>query len=466
MNRFHASARVALAVSLLTLLLLSAGAASAGYLVEAHNEQSDRARQFAVARSYVEHTASAVKPGLTEIGTKRRLHILAERLATTRLGVQLTLTSQASKRAIYLSAGLGRTVRLSTGRTAAVQPTASYLFPLADGSGRALALDLYAPSLDRTRAVLVGLASGLVVIFVGGTLLMWAASRWLVAPLRRLNTQVDAIAGGDPIETPGTSPIREVENVAQAIAGMGARLARTAEQEAQLESERRMLVSSIAHDLRTPLFSLRGYLDAIATGIGDPGERLEQARNKAEQLDRLVTGLFDYSRAGFDTRPTLQTIVLADAVTDATSAFELAADQRGVKLRVTAHTRDEVRIHRDGFERALANIIDNALRHTPQGGTVEITCGEDTDNAFVRVVDDGPGIPADLLPSVFEPMTRAQSAPNRSADGAGLGLTIAARLLRNQGGTIDAANAPRRGAILTLRLPRMVTEPSARDTQL
>jgi signal transduction histidine kinase len=314
--------------------------------------------------------------------------------------------------------------------------------------------------------VLVGLASGLVAIFLGGTLLMWAASRWLVAPLRRLNTQVDAIAGGDPIETPGTSPIREVENVAQAIAGMGARLARTAEHEARLESERRMLVSSIAHDLRTPLFSLRGYLDAIATGIGDPGERLQQARNKAQQLDRLVTGLFDYSRADFDTRPTLQTIVLADAVTDATSAFELAADQRGVKLRVTAHTRDEVRIHRDGFERALANIIDNALRHTPQGGTVEITCGEDTDNAFVRVVDDGPGIPADLLPSVFEPMTRAQSAPNRSADGAGLGLTIAARLLRNQGGTIDAANGPPRGAILTLRLPRMVTEPSARDTQL
>ena len=93
----------------------------------------------------------------------------------------------------------------------------------------ALRLDLYAPSLDRSQRLLVALAAGLAALLVGGTLLMWAASRWLVAPLRRLNTQVDAIAGGDPIETPAASPIREIENVAEAIAGMGARLAQTAE---------------------------------------------------------------------------------------------------------------------------------------------------------------------------------------------------------------------------------------------
>jgi K+-sensing histidine kinase KdpD len=144
------------------------------------------------------------------------------------------------------------------------------------------------------------------------------------------------------------------------------------------------------------LYSRCAATSTLATGIGDPGERLEQARTKAQQIDRLVTGLFDY------------------------------------------------------------NIIDNALRHTPLGGTVRVACGEDTDNTFVRVVDDGPGIPPDILPSVFEPAVRAESARNSYPDGAGLGLTIAARLLRNQGGTIDAANAPPRGAILTLRLPRDV----------
>ena len=284
--------------------------------------------------------------------------------------------------------------------------------------------------------------------------LIWAASRWLVAPLRRLNTQVDAIAGGDPIETRASSPIREVENVAAAVAGMAARLAQTAEQDARLEAERRLLVSSIAHDLRTPLFSLRGYLDAIAAGIGNPRERLDRARAKAQQIDRLVTSLFDYARAEIDERPRLQTTDLADG--GHRRDRRVRARSRRARSRAPSHGshRPPVTIDRDGFERALANVLDNALRHTPPGGTIDVTCGEDTDGAFVQVVDDGPGIAPDLLPHLFEPMVRAAS--NGRTDGAGLGLTIAARLLRNQGGTIHAANAPARGAILTLRLPRKV----------
>jgi signal transduction histidine kinase len=299
--------------------------------------------------------------------------------------------------------------------------------------------------------VLVALASGLAALLAGAILVTWGTSHWLVAPLRRLNVQVDAIAGGDPFETGATSPIREVENVATAVAGMAASLARTADHDARLEAERRLLVSSIAHDLRTPLFALRGYLDAIAAGIGNPQERLDRARAKAQQIDRLVTGLFDYARADIDERPRLQTTDLAEAVMDATAAFEFAADQRGVRLQVTAHARPAVTIDRDGFERAFANVLDNALRHTPRGGTVDVACGEDADHAFVRIIDDGPGIAPDLLPHLFELTARTTSSSG--IDGAGLGLTIAARLLRNQDSTIGAANAPSRGAILTLRLP-------------
>lgn len=445
MSRIRASARVALAVSLLALLLLSAGAATAGYLVEARNQRIDLAHGLTDAATYVER-------GATQAETTRWQQALTGEFAMLGLSAQLTMVSPGSKRVIYVSKELAPTTTPAPGESAAL-PTATYLFPL---SGEVLVLDLYPSPLDSSHRLLAALAAGLAALLVGGALLMWAASRWFVVPLRRLNRQVDAIAGGDPIETPATSPIREVENVARAIAGMGARLEQTAEQEARLETERRLLVSSIAHDLRTPLFSLRGYLDAIAAGIGDPGERLQRARAKAQQIDRLVTGLFDYARADFDNRPRLQTTDLADVVTDATAAFEFAADERGVKLQMTADTGHSVRIDHDGFERALANVIDNALHHTPLGGTVEVTCGEDADNVFVRVIDDGPGIPPDLLPRVFEPTVRADSTRNSRSDGAGLGLAIAARLLRNQGGTIDAANAPPRGAILTLRLPRKV----------
>jgi len=457
MRRLRASLRVALAVSVLALVLLTAGATAAGYLVEARNQRSDRAHRLAAAAAYVNHHA-------TQAETTRWQQAVTRKLTTLGLRAQLTMVWLGGKRVVYVSSDLVAATTPAPRRStpaattpsspSAAQPTATYLFPLARGSGKTLTLDLYAPSLDRTRPVLVALASGLASLLAGAMLLIWAASRWLVAPLRRLNTQVDAIAGGDPFETRATSPIREVENVATAVAGMAARLAQTAEHDARLEAERRLLVSSIAHDLRTPLFSLRGYLDAIATGIGDPGERLDRARAKAQQIDRLVTGLFDYARADIDERPRLQTTDLAETVIDATAAFEFAADERGVKLQVTAHTRPSVAIDRDGFERALANVLDNALRHTPRGGTVDVACGEDAGHAFVRVIDDGPGIAPDLLPHLFELTARAAS--NSRIDGAGLGLTIAARLLRNQGGTIDAANAPPRGAILTIRLPRTV----------
>ena len=457
MRRLRASLRVALAVSVLALVLLTAGATAVGYLVEARNQRSDRAHRLAAAAAYVNHHA-------TQAETTRWQQAVTRKLTTLGLRAQLTMVWLGGKRVVYVSSDLVAATTPAPRRStpaattpsspSAAQPTATYLFPLARGSGKTLTLDLYAPSLDRTRPVLVALASGLASLLAGAMLLIWAASRWLVAPLRRLNTQVDAIAGGDPFETRATSPIREVENVATAVAGMAARLAQTAEHDARLEAERRLLVSSIAHDLRTPLFSLRGYLDAIATGIGDPGERLDRARAKAQQIDRLVTGLFDYARADIDERPRLQTTDLAEAVIDATAAFELAADERGVRLQVTAHTRPSVTIDRDGFERALANVLDNALRHTPRGGTVDVACGEDAGHAFVRVIDDGPGIAPDLLPHLFELTARAAS--NSRIDGAGLGLTIAARLLRNQGGTIDAANAPPRGAILTIRLPRTV----------
>jgi signal transduction histidine kinase len=441
MSRLHVSVRVAVAVCVFAPLGFAAAATAAGYLVETHHQHADRDHRLAAAAAYVEH-------GATRAETKRWQEALTGKLAALGLSAQLALASPTSKRSIYASGEPADRTKPSPAR----QPTATDVFPLASGSGQSLRLNLFAPPLDRNRRLLVALACGLAALLAGAVLLLWTASRWLVAPLRRLSVQVDAIAGGDPIETRATSPIREVGNVATAVAGMAARLAQTAEQDARVDAERRLLVSSIAHDLRTPLFSLRGYLDAIATGIGNPRERLDRAREKAHQIDRLVTSLFDYARAEIDERPRLQTTDLAEAVTKATAGFELAADQRGVELRVAGRTGSPVTIDRDGFERALANVLDNALQHTPPGGTIDITCGEDTDGAFVQVVDDGPGIAPDLLPHIFEPMVRANS--NGRTGGTGLGLTIAVRLLANQGGTIHAANAPGHGAILTLRLPR------------
>ena len=452
MMRPSVSIRVALALCVLALALLAAAAGAAGYLVETHRQQADRHRRLATASAYIRH-------GEAQAGATQWQQALSRKLAALGLGASLTLIGPPDgKRLLY-----NQPYQSSDKQQQATQPTSIYTLTLARGSHQSLRVTLYAPPLDRNPRVLVALASGLAALLAGAALLIWTASRWLVAPLRRLNTQVDAIAGGDRIE-PATSPIREVANVAAAVSGMAASLAHTAAHDERVEAERRLLVSSIAHDLRTPLFSLRGYLDAIAAGIGNPGERLERAREKAGQIDRLVTSLFDYARADVDAQPRLQTTDLAAAVTDTTAAFELAAHERAVELRVARRDAPPVTIDRDGFDRALANVIDNALRHTPRGSAIDITCGEDTDGAYVQVIDDGPGIAPDLLPRLFEPIARAHTTDTGRTGGAGLGLTIAARLLQNQGGTIHAANAPERGARLTLRIPRALpgsTEPTA-----
>jgi signal transduction histidine kinase len=434
--------RVAFAGSVLVLLLFAAAATAGGYVVEAHHQQADRDHRLATAEAYANHAASSLRQGLAPAEAQRFQQAMAGKLAGFGVGAQLTLISPTGKRLLYASSP-----------AAAQQAAESYTFPLAPESRTALMLDLYRPPADRTRPLLVALVFGLGALLAVSMLLIWAASRWLVAPLRRLNVQVDAIAGGDRIETQASSPIHEVNNVAAAVAGMAARLMQTAEQDARAEVERGLLVSSIAHDLRTPLFALRGYLAAIAAGIGNPAERLDGARAKADQIDRLVTRLFDYARAEIEERPPLAATDLAVAVSDTTAAFEFAAAERDVQLRVSIGAAPTAAIDRDGFERALANVIDNALQHTPRGGTVDVDCGEDAEGAFVRVVDDGPGIAPDLLPRIFEPMARADRARNSRGGGAGLGLAIATRLLGNQGGTIRAANAPERGAMITIRVP-------------
>ena len=286
---------------------------------------------------------------------------------------------------------------------------------------------------------------------------MWSVNRCLVAPLRRLSRQVDEIAGGDAGATQISSPIAEVDHVGQAVAGMGDSLSRAAQDDERREAERRLLVSSIAHDLRTPLFSLRGYLDAIEAGIGDPAERLSRARAKAEQIDRLVSELFDYARADLRSQPILHIEDIGDAVAETCMSYTAVANEKAVRLEVRTRSGEEAPIDHDDFQRALANVIDNAVRHTPSGGAVTVDCATDGDHVVVTVTDDGHGIPPELLADLFQPVVRPDSRRPSRADGhvnLGLGLTIAARLLANQGGTIDAANARPRGAVFTLRLPR------------
>jgi HAMP domain-containing protein len=289
MRRLRASVRVALAACVLALVLLTAGATAAGYLIEAHNQNSDRAHRLAAAAAYLEHHA-------TQAETTQWQQAMTRMLTTLGLRAQLTMVWLGGKRVVYASSDLVATTTRSPRRPApaattpsspgAAQPTATYLFPLARGSGKTLTLDLYAPSPDRTRPVLVALASGLASLLAGAMLLLWAASRWLAAPLRRLNTQVDAIAGGDPFETRATSPVREVENVATAVTGMAApRSSRCAATSTQSQQASATPVSGSTERGRRPSRST-GSSPACSTTRGrtsmsDPGCKPQTSQRRS-----------------------------------------------------------------------------------------------------------------------------------------------------------------------------------------
>jgi signal transduction histidine kinase len=269
-------------------------------------------------------------------------------------------------------------------------------------------------------------------------------NRWILRPLARLAGDADRIAGGEPaLGDPPRTPTREVAQVGEALHGMADALGSALGASAEAERERRFLVSAIAHDLRTPLFTLRGSLEAIERGLGN-GDALARAQRKAALLDRLVGDLFAFSRAEY-AEPAAERVDLAVLARRAADTVEPGAVRLAVEGEGTADA-DAV-----ALQRVLTNLVENAVRHARSRVTVTV------DGASVAVADDGPGFaPADL-PHVFEPLFRGDRA--RAPGGAGLGLAIARRLVEAHGGTVQAANAPEGGARVTVRLPGDLVKP-------
>lgn len=267
-------------------------------------------------------------------------------------------------------------------------------------------------------------------------------NRWVLRPLASLAGDADRIAGGELSVTPVRTRAGEVARVGDALEGMAGALGTALDASAAAERERRFLVSAIAHDLRTPLFTLRGSLEAIEHGLGD-GDALARAQRKASHLDKLVGELFAFARAEYArSAQTREALDLADVARRAAEAVE-PGDLRLVLIG----TGGPARVHGDpvALQRVLTNLLDNAIRHARSRVEVAVSPGR------VEIADDGPGFASEDLPHVFEPLYRSDKA--RSGGGAGLGLAIARRLARSHGGDVEAANAASGGARVTVTLP-------------
>jgi signal transduction histidine kinase len=226
------------------------------------------------------------------------------------------------------------------------------------------------------------------------------------------------------------------------------------------------VVSIVSHDLRNPLGVVLAAADLLLDLPLDEAERRRQAeviRRSGERMRSLIEDLLDVARieaGAFVVH--LSTEDLLPILWEVHDDFEDQARKRGVRLEVAqGDAEPRARVDRDRIIQALANLLDNALRFTPEGGRVVLGAAERNGGVEITVSDDGPGIDPDVLGSLFDRF--AQSS--QSGGGAGLGLAIVKGVAEAHGGGVVARSEPGAGATFTIRVPSLAATPAVRPTQ-
>ncbi|MGW7382326.1 sensor histidine kinase [Streptomyces sp. NPDC054794] len=322
---------------------------------------------------------------------------------------------------------------------------APYVAPVAElflGIG-----DRTAPRFDMSpanKAKVVGAAGLVLAVTVAVTAVV--ATR-LVRPLRALTA-----AAQQPPELHVRVPVTtrdETGILAEAFNDL-------TERRARLEAQRKAMVSDIAHELRSPLTNIRGWLEVTRDGVVDPDPvLLDSLHDEALVLQRVIDDLQDLAAADAGTLRLHREPVRADDLLDqVTAAHRVAADAAGVTLRTEAGDACWLDADPVRMRQALGNLVSNALRHTPADGTVTLAARPDGDRVEFTVADTGTGIAPEDLPHVFERFWRAEKSRSRRTGGSGLGLPIVRHLVAAHGGRAEAASEPGGGAVFTLKLPR------------
>jgi two-component system sensor histidine kinase BaeS len=222
------------------------------------------------------------------------------------------------------------------------------------------------------------------------------------------------------------------------------------------EDTRRRMLSDLAHEMRTPLATVDAHLEGIEDGIREPdASTLEIIRNSTQRLRRLADDIAAVSKAEegrlqMEPRAFPVRALVDAAVKSAQDRF----DAKGVNLQVVADSRRRVLVDPDRLGQVLTNLLDNALRHTPPGGTVTVSCTDSGSSVELTVADTGDGIALEHQDHVFDRFYRVDAARDRVRGGSGIGLSISRALVEAQGGTISVASAGLgRGSTFTVRLP-------------
>jgi two-component system OmpR family sensor kinase len=344
-----------------------------------------------------------------------------------------------------IPAGDARTVETPSGDYR-VQATAA-----PDGTVIVAAIPMASTDETLERLLLVeGVVIVVVLVLIGGFALV--VVRVGLLPLDRMGHTAAAIAGGDLSHRVETTDQRtEVGRLGLALNRMLDRLEDAfAAREASQERLRRFIADA-SHELRTPLVSIRGYAELYRMGATDDVPKaMRRIEDEAARMGVLVEDLLTLARLDEVREAPHGAVDLSALAHDAVDDARVTAPEREISLSATPVV---VTGDADQLRQVLANLLRNALVHTPAGTPIEVSVARDDGHVRLRVRDHGPGLPTDDADELFERFWRAEGGRERGKDGAGLGLAIVAGIVDGHDGTVSAANAPDGGAAFDVRLP-------------
>jgi two-component system OmpR family sensor kinase len=312
------------------------------------------------------------------------------------------------------------------------------------------------------------LVEGLVIV---GVLLALGAAAFFVVkvglrPLDRIADTAGEIAAGqlDRRVAPATQRT-EIGRLGLALNAMLERLEQAFAARTESEDRLRSFLADASHELRTPLASIRGYAELFRMGAAadprDTAKAMRRIEQEAERMGLLVEDLLTLARLDETTERERRPVELVQLARDAVEDARATAPERAITLSASS----SVTLSADPtqLQQVLANLLRNALVHTPAGTPIEVTVGEDADSGTVAlsVRDHGPGVPAAARERLFERFWRAEAGRERGRAGSGLGLAIVSAIVDTYHGRIGVRDAPGGGAVFTVELPRAARELTA-----
>jgi signal transduction histidine kinase len=296
------------------------------------------------------------------------------------------------------------------------------------------------------RTLLYGALIGGVIALLLGVFL----SRTLTRPIRELTEATHALSEGDLSQQVPVRSHDELGELAQAFNKMSSELSRSV-------NSRKQMTADIAHELRTPLSLILGHAEAVHDGVLPPTrENFEIIREEATRLEHLVNDLRILSLADAgELTITLQTVEPESLLQEVAALYQVQTQRKNISLELEiAAPLATLEVDPGRMTQVLTNILDNALRHTPQGGKIILSASETTDRVELAVQDSGPGLKAEDLDRVFNRFYRTDTSRQREDGGSGLGLAIAKSIVRAHGGQVSAESEVGNGLKVIISLPK------------